>query len=85
MIVMRNLRKSNLIKKCWFDWKYRNIIKYKNLLWHKTMGEELITFGNVEKHKFHHYKNPSLNDVDINNILISNSISSVKKESPRWI
>ena len=47
------------------------------------MGEELITFGNVEKHKFHHYKNPSLNDVDINNILISNSISSVKKESPR--
>ena len=47
------------------------------------MGVEFRTFGNVEKHKFHHYKNPSLNDVDINNILISNSISSVKKELPR--
>ena len=45
-------------------------------------GKETITSGNVEieKYKFHHYKNPILlNDADIDNIFISKDISSTKK------
>ena len=40
------------------------------------MGKETITFAdnNIEKQKFHHYKNSILlNDVDIDNIIISNN------------
>ena len=40
------------------------------------MGKETITFGdnNIEKQKFHRYKNSILiNDVDIDNIIISNN------------
>ena len=47
------------------------------------MGEEIITVGanEIEKHKFHRYKNPIiLEDVDIDNVLASNKISSGKKE-----
>ena len=44
------------------------------------MGEEIISLGDIdiEKHKFHSYKNSILlNDVDLDSILISNKISSV--------
>ena len=40
-------------------------------------------FGKIEiqKHKLYHYKNPiSLKDVHIENVLISNKISSGKKK-----
>ena len=43
------------------------------------MGKEIITFGGieVEKPKFHHYKNPiSLNDVNIDKILVYSMVSS---------
>ena len=46
------------------------------------MGKEIITFGNteIEKYIFHHYKNPIfLEDIDTNNILISNKLLLVKK------
>ena len=42
------------------------------------MGKEFKTFGDtdIEKEKFYRYKNPGfLNDVDIDNILISKKIS----------
>ena len=43
---------------------------------HIKMGKETITFAdnNIEKQKFHRYKNSILlNDVDIDNIIISNN------------
>ena len=46
------------------------------------MGKEIVAFGNIqiEKHKFHRYKNSTfLKDVDNDNILISNKISSGEK------
>ena len=46
------------------------------------MGKEILTFGHIEieKHKFYHYKCLTfLLDVDIENILVSNNISSVVK------
>ena len=42
------------------------------------MGKEMITFDDIkiEKHKFLRYKSPIfLEDVDINNVLVSNKIS----------
>ena len=42
------------------------------------MGKEILTFGDIaiEKDKFYRYKSPiSLEDVDINNISVSNKIS----------
>ena len=45
------------------------------------MNKEIIEFGNteIEKQIFHSYKNPIfINDVDIDNILISNKTSSGK-------
>ena len=41
------------------------------------MGKEIITFGDikVEKHKSYHYQSPIfLEDVDIDNVLVSNKI-----------
>ena len=37
------------------------------------MGKEIIIFGDfkTEKHKFYHYKSPTLLDVDIDDILVS--------------
>ena len=46
------------------------------------MIEDIITFGDTEfeKHKFHYYKCPMfLEDVDIDNVLVSNKISSGEK------
>ena len=46
------------------------------------MTEEIITFGDIEieKQNFSHYKSPIfLEDVDINNIIVSNKISSDNK------
>ena len=59
-----------------------NITKHSNLLSYVKMGKEILTFGDteIEKHKFYHYKSPTfLLDVDIENILVSNNISSVVK------
>ena len=42
------------------------------------MNKEIITFDDIEmeKQKFHYYKNPILiNDADIDKILISNKVS----------
>ena len=50
------------------------------LIYHvQNVGIEIIRFGyiEIEKHKFHRYKNPIFeNDVDISNISISTGISS---------
>ena len=37
----------------------QNVIKHKNLLSHRKMDEEIITFVDIEieKHKFQHYQN----------------------------
>ena len=44
------------------------------------MDKEIITFDDIEKHKFHDYKNLFFfNDVYIDNILIPNRISSGEK------
>ena len=46
------------------------------------MGKEIITFGDikVEKHKSYHYQSPIfLEDVDIDNVLVSNKIFLVEK------
>ena len=43
------------------------------------MGEEILTFGNIEieKNKFYHHKSPTfLEDVNIEKVLVSNKISS---------
>ena len=46
------------------------------------MSKEIITFGDIEieKRKLHCYKNPIfLKDVDIDNMLISDKVSSSEK------
>ena len=45
------------------------------------MEKEIIRFGNIdiEKQKFDHYKSYFLEDIDIDNVLVSNKISSGKK------
>ena len=45
------------------------------------MEKEIIRFGNIdiEKQKFDHYKSYFLEDIDIDNMLVSNKISSGKK------
>ena len=52
------------------------------------MDKEIIKFGDIEieKHKFHCYENLIfLEDVDINNVLISNKISSGEKSYKYFI
>ena len=52
------------------------------------MGKEIVTFGNteIEKYIFHHYKNPIfLEDMDINNILISNKTPVSKRNYEYFI
>ena len=47
------------------------------------MDKEIIMFGNieVEKHKFHQYKNPiSISDVDMSKIVMSNRLPFGKKD-----
>ena len=56
--------------------------KTLKLLSHLKIVEEIITVGDLEteKHKPHRYKSPIfLQDVDINNVLVSNKISSDEK------
>ena len=45
------------------------------------MEKEIIRFGNIdiEKQKFDHYKSYFFEDIDIDNVLVSNKISSGKK------
>ena len=74
--------KHLFIKKDWFDWKKRNIIKRKSLLSAITMDKQIITFGNIEieKHKFYRFKSPIvLEDMGIGSALASNKISSDEK------
>ena len=52
------------------------------------MGEEIIAFGDIEneKLKFHCYKDPFFSkDIDIDNILIFNKISSCEKKYKYFI
>ena len=46
----------------------RNSTKNKNLFSHLKCGKKIIKLGDieVEKHKFHHYKNPSGHWLGIN-------------------
>ena len=47
------------------------------------MGEEILTFGNIEIEKkiFYHYKSPELlRDVDIEKVLVPNKISFSEKK-----
>ena len=47
------------------------------------MGKEILSFGNIEieKHKFYQYKSPIfVEDVDTNNVLLSNKISPIEKK-----
>ena len=39
----------------------------------------------IEKSKFRYYKNDFLEDVDIDNILVSNKVSFAKKDSKYFI
>ena len=46
------------------------------------MRKEILMFGDIEaeKHKFYHHKSPTfLEDLDINNVSVSNKISSGEK------
>ena len=57
-------------------------MKHKTLLSHVKMGKEIITFCDIEneKQKFYRHKSPMfLEDLDIENVLVSNKISSGKK------
>ena len=52
------------------------------------MGKKSITFGDIEieKHNFHCYENLTfLEDADIDNILVSNKISSGEKNHEYFI
>ena len=47
------------------------------------MGKKLIKFGNTEikKHTFHQHNSPiSINNIDINKIVVSNKVSFGKKD-----
>ena len=62
--------------------------KTLKLLSHLKMVEEIITVGDleIEKHKLHRYKSPIfLKDVDINNVVVSNKISSDEKNYKYFI
>ena len=59
-----------------------DLSKHKNLLSHLKMGKEIMTFEDIviKKHKFHRYKGLIFfEDIDINNILVSNKISFDEK------
>ena len=66
-----------------FEWKKWNVLKQKNFIIKYKNRKRYLTFGKIEiqKHKLYHYKKPiSLKDVHIENVLISNKISSGKKK-----
>ena len=52
------------------------------------MDKEIVTFGDIEieKHKFYRYKCPIyFEDVDIDNVLVFNKVSSSKKSYKYFI
>ena len=52
------------------------------------MDKKIITFDDteIEKYKFHQYKNPrSISNIDINKIVLSNSIPFGKKDLKHFI
>ena len=65
------MQNADLTEKKW------NIIKHKNLLSRIKMGEEILTFGDIEIEKKNYCnKTPIfLNDADIEKVLVSNKIS----------
>ena len=70
------LRNADLTKKKW------NISKRKDLLPHIKMANEIKTTGDIgiEKHKFHRHRSPIfIEDVDIDDKLVSSNISSGEK------
>ena len=67
-------------------WKLQNLKKKKKL--HIKMDKKIIPFGNteIERHKFHFHKNPTLiDDTDINKIVVSNKFSFSKKGFKHFI
>ena len=61
----------------------KHYVKHKNLFSHIKMCKEISKFGVIEikKHKFYWHKSLIfVKDVDINNALVSNKISSGEKK-----
>ena len=75
------LQKTDLDKK---KWKIINQKKYKKVLKpYIKMNKKIIRFDDteIEKHKFHQHKSSFLIDnIDINNIVVSNKVSFGKKD-----
>ena len=64
--------------------KSRTLENIKKLFSNIKMGKEILTFGDTEFEKNRFYLNESpifSEDVDINNVLVSNEISSGKKKT----
>ena len=61
--------------------KIADYYKTQKLITTYKDGKRNIRFGNIdiEKQKFDHYKSYFLEDIDIDNVLVSNKISSGKK------
>ena len=56
-----------------------NIKSIKNSKAHVKMDKKKIGDTEIEKHKFHQYKSLiSINNIDINKIVVSNKVSSGK-------
>ena len=56
-------------------------MKYENLFSNIKMGKEILTFGDIEIEKFENFKSLFFSkDVDFEDILVSNKISSGEKK-----
>ena len=63
-------------------------MKYKIILQHMKMDQEILMFGNteIEKNKFYRRESPVFyNNVDTEKLLVSNKISSGKKSFEYFI
>ena len=70
-----------LNKKYRFEYKKQKIVKYENLFSNIKMGKEILTFGDIEIKKFENFKSLFFSkDVDFEDILVSNKISSGEKK-----
>ena len=61
---------------------------HSHLLLHLKMGKKILTFGDIkiEKHIFYRYKSPYFfEDADVENVLVSNTISSGEKDYKNFI
>ena len=86
--LLEELVRVGLNTKFSFDWKKQNIAKHKTLFSHIKIGEEILMFADakVENDKFYCYKSPIfIEDVDINNVLVSNKIAFGEKNFKYFI